>query len=274
MENVTLYSIKSNDRPKCEVPPEAFRSRAGHQRATDYTRYECYEHENPSLDSETHDAAPAHYMNESHGIKRRENVVQGLVRVLTPNLHKPDMLHTIHLGLLKHMMDWIQVFLIKHGRQQAFDDAWKGLPRYPGFFVPKKAYRDVTQWQGKQMRNVRRCLLGVLTVALRQPDSTQVQPFRRALTSVRSLLDFAMRAQYRSHTPETISYLDEYAMQFHEMKDILLEFRRWQRTQEKAAQLCKKLRRQRAQLRKRVPLSQRAGSVTTITKKRITNLWN
>jgi len=67
--------------------------------------------------------------------------LQGLVRVLTPDLHKPDMLHTIYLGLFKHMMDWIQGFLKKHARQQAFDDALKALPPYPGFFVPKMAYR-------------------------------------------------------------------------------------------------------------------------------------
>ena len=52
------------------------------------------------------------------------------------------------------MMDWIEGFLKKHGRLQAFDDVWKALPPYPGFLVPKKAYREVTQWQGKEMRNL------------------------------------------------------------------------------------------------------------------------
>jgi len=94
-------------------------------------------------------------------------------------------------------------------------------------------------------------------VALRQPDSTQVQPFRCALTCVRSLLDFTMMAQYRSQTPETISYMEEYATQFHQTKDIFLEFRIFKRTQEKADKLRKELRRQRAHLRERVPPSQR-----------------
>jgi len=67
------------------------------------------------------------------------------MRVSTPDLHKPHMLHTIYLGLFKHMMDWIQGFLKNHARQQAFDDAWKAWPPYPGFFVPKKAYREVTK---------------------------------------------------------------------------------------------------------------------------------
>jgi len=65
------------------------------------------------------------------------------------------------------------------------------------------------------MKNLGRCLMGVLSVAVTQPDSTHVQPFRRALTCVRSLLDLTMMAQYRSHTPETISYMEEYATQFH-----------------------------------------------------------
>ena len=61
------------------------------------------------------------------------------------DLHLPDLLHTIYLGLFKHMMDWIQGFLKKHWRQQVFDNAWKALPPYPGFFALKKACREVTQ---------------------------------------------------------------------------------------------------------------------------------
>ena len=64
----------------------------------------------------------------------------GLHRVSTPGLHKPDLLHTVYLGLFKHMMDWVEGFLKKHARLQAVDDAWNALPVYPGFFVPKKAY--------------------------------------------------------------------------------------------------------------------------------------
>jgi len=113
MENVTLHGIKSNASPKCEVHPEELGSPAGHHRARDYARYERYERENPSLDSETHDAAHARNTHETHSIKRGQNVFQELVRVSMPDLHKPDMLHTLYLGLFKHMMDWIQGFLKK-----------------------------------------------------------------------------------------------------------------------------------------------------------------
>ena len=69
-------------------------------------------------------------------------------------------------------MDWIQGFLKKHGRLQAFDDAWKTLPPYPGLFVPKKAYWEVRQWQETERRNLEHCILGVLAMALQQPDTT------------------------------------------------------------------------------------------------------
>ena len=52
MENVSLHGIKSNPCPKCAVPPEDLGSQAGHHCARDYARYEPYERENPSLDSE------------------------------------------------------------------------------------------------------------------------------------------------------------------------------------------------------------------------------
>ena len=93
-------------------------------------------------------------------------IFDGLHRVSAPDLHMPDLLHTIYLRLFKHMMDWIHGFLKKHARLQAFDDAWKTLPPYPGFFIPKNAYREITQWQGKEMRNLGHCLLGVLAMIL------------------------------------------------------------------------------------------------------------
>jgi len=167
------------------------------------------------------------------------------------------MLHTVYLGLFKHMMDWIQGFLKKHGRAQAFDDAWKALPPYPGFFVPKKAYREVTQWQGKEMRNLGRCLLGVLAVALRQPDSAQVLPFKHALGCIRALVDFHMMAQYRSHTPETLAYMEQYLNQFHKTKEIFLEFRVSKRTRAKVDEQRRELRHQRAQVNQPVSTSER-----------------
>ena len=184
-------------------------------------------------------------------------VFDGLYRVLEPDLDVPDLLHTIYLGLFKHMIDWIQGFLKKHGRLQAFDDPWKTLPLSPGCFMPKKPYREVTQWQGKELWNLGRCLLGVLGVALRQPDSTQVIPFKHGLECVRALVDFNMMAQYRSHKDETMAYMEDYLGRFHQMKDVFLEFRVSKRRQAKIEEERKELQRQRAQINQRMAPSKR-----------------
>jgi len=145
MENLPLHRIKSNNCPKCEVPPDALGSWAGYHHARDYAKHECYECETPSLNSEHYDPAHACDPIETECIKTQQNVFQGLMRVSTPDLHKPDMLYIIYLGLFMPMMDWIQGFLKKHARQPPFDDGSKALPIYKGFFVPQKGYRQVMQ---------------------------------------------------------------------------------------------------------------------------------
>src|SRR5437879_6273095 len=88
------------------------------------------------------------------GMKIDYNVFSGLHCVDTADLHKPDLLYNIYLGLFKYMMKWVEGFLKKHKGQQAFDKVWKELPPYPRFSIPKNAYREVTQWQGKEMCNL------------------------------------------------------------------------------------------------------------------------
>jgi len=152
-------------------------------------------------------------MSDNLGIG--QNIFHRLDRVSASDLYKPDMHHTIYLGLFKHLMDWIEGFLKKKVRPQAFYDVWKTLPPYPGFLVSKKADREVTQWQGKERRNLGGCILGVLTVALRQPGGAQAILSKPALGCVRALVDFTIMAQYRSHTPDTIAYMEDYMDQFH-----------------------------------------------------------
>ena len=105
-------------------------------------------------------------------MKIGRNVFTELYRVNPADLHKLDLLHNIDLGLFKHMMEWVEGFLKKHKQQQAFDDTRKEIPPYPEFSVPKKAYREVTQWQGKEMRNLSPCISVVLASALQNPDSS------------------------------------------------------------------------------------------------------
>ena len=138
-EHATLHGIGSKSCPMCEVPSNEL---GGDPRkiyeARDYALY--WE---KAQEQESGEAGIAEYFQQV-GVKIGRNVFAELYRVNPVDLHKPDLLHNIYLGLFKHMMEWAEEFLKKHQRQQAFDDAWKELPPSPGFSVPKKAYREVT----------------------------------------------------------------------------------------------------------------------------------
>jgi len=176
------------------------------------------------------------------GVKIGNNVFIGLDRVSPTDLHNPDLLHNIYLGLFKHIMEWVEGFLKKHKRQQVFDHAWKEIPPYPGFSVPKKAYREITQWQGKEMRNLGHCISAILASAFRIPDRSQYHDFKSALKCVSALVDFSLMAQYRSHTPDTLSYMESYLQTFHRTKDIFLEFSTSKATRTRADRQDRELR--------------------------------
>jgi hypothetical protein len=67
-------------------------------------------------------------------------------------LPKPDLLHTIYIGVLKHAMEWLEGFLSKYHRMERFDGIWKSSPAYLDIPSPTKAYSEVSQWTGKEMR--------------------------------------------------------------------------------------------------------------------------
>jgi len=119
-------------------------------------------------------------MLAAKGCKGLFNAFWTLPRVNPSELPKPDLLHTIYLGILKHLMEWVQDFLKKHNRLDSFDEAWSSMGAYPGFTIPKKAYWQVSQWQGKEMRNLRRIVLAAFTAALRAPTDAQRHPFKAA----------------------------------------------------------------------------------------------
>ncbi|KAF8448465.1 hypothetical protein BGX38DRAFT_1189143 [Terfezia claveryi] len=132
---------------------------------------------------------------ESDGVKRINNALWHL-----PNLEPHTLFRGIpctHFsGMLTHLMKWIQEFLDHVGRLTVFDHIWSRLPPFPEFTRPNKAYRSVTQWQGKEMRNLLWVLLAVFTAVLTRRSD--------AILCVRYLTDFILIAQYKVHTSGTI----------------------------------------------------------------------
>jgi len=139
------------------VPTEEFRSTIKVYPDRDYARYQYFQDGNRIAETDDNITLA------SLGICFGQNLLYRLSWVSPSDLHKQDMLHTVYLGIFKHMMHWIQGFLKKHRPLDAFDKVWKTLPFYPGFLVPKKGYqcaqrppcsqaRCSLQNQGLQMR--------------------------------------------------------------------------------------------------------------------------
>ena len=86
-----------------------------------------------------------------------------------------------------------------------------------------------------------------MAIALREPNPSQRYLCNRALEFVRNLVNFHLMAQYRSHTTETLAYLDDYLQCFHENKEVFLEFRQSKTSKRMAEALDKELREKHAE---------------------------
>ena len=220
-EHAALEGIGSKSCPKCEVPCEELgRDPRRIYETRDYMPYRA-----KALRHEPEEAAIIGEYFQRLGVQIGNNVFTGLDRVSPGDLHKQDLLLNIYLGLFKYTIEWVERFPKKYKRQQALDDASQEIAPYPRFSVLKNAYREITQWQGKEMRNLGRCISAVLASAFRNLDSSQYQDFKSALKYVSALVDFTLMAQYHSHTPDTLSYMESYLQTFHRTKVIFLEFR-------------------------------------------------
>jgi len=84
-----------------------------------------------------------------------------------------------------------------------------------------------------------------------------VIPFKHALRCVRAKVDFSMMTQYRSHTSDTLAYVEHYLDPFHWMKGIFLEFRVTKRTLAKVDEQRREIRHQTMQMSQPVAPSKR-----------------
>jgi hypothetical protein len=146
------------------------------------------------------------------------------------------------LGMFKHLMNWITAFLTKYKRLTAFDKLWRDVEGYPGFRPFSRAYREVTQWQGSEMRSVACIILPILAGALQDPKPAEKAHFAAAIKCAASLIDFYLMTLYLVHSDETINYMKAYLADFHRLKDVFLEFHAYKKVREGATQVATEMR--------------------------------
>jgi hypothetical protein len=140
----------------------------------------------------------------------------------------------MQIGMLDHLQKWIFHFMKTHERLDKYNAIRLSVPAYHDLTPKNKSYEEVSQWNGKEMQEMSRYLLGVVTQSLRGGNPAQCPIFNRAIECTRKLLEFCMYARYKSHDDATLSYMEDTLHHFHTFKDVFLLGRAGKKAKPKA----------------------------------------
>jgi hypothetical protein len=117
-------------------------------------------------------------------------------------------MHPMQIGMLEHIEKWIFHFMKTYDHLDKYNAIWLSMPRYYDLTRNNRLYDEVSQWTGKETKEMSQYLLGVETQSLKGGNSTEHPIFNRAIECTRAMLEFYMYARYKSYNDGTLSYLE------------------------------------------------------------------
>ena len=148
----------------------------------------------------------------------------------------------MQIGMLKHLLGWLQEFLKQHKRLELLNDIWLSVPAYLDMSKLRCAREAVSRWNGGEIKTMRRFLVGVTRNMLRNPNLAQKALFKSAVECTRSLVEFYMHCQYDSHDKDTLNLMEDALRRFHHTKWVFLQYRAGKRLmaegRDKRIELC------------------------------------
>jgi hypothetical protein len=109
---------------------------------------------------------------EDRAVGTSEGIFWNMKCISPTTIIIPDILHTVYLGMLKHLMDSVTSFLKQHSRINKSNHLRVKMPPYPGFARFNKPYSQVTQWRRKEMKSLGRVIVLVFAVTLLIPSAS------------------------------------------------------------------------------------------------------
>ena len=148
----------------------------------------------------------------------------------------------MQIGMLKHLLGWLQEFLKQHKWLELFNDIWLSVPAYLDMSKPRCAYEEVLRWNGGEIKMMTRFLVGVRCNTLRNPNLAQKALFESAMQCTHSLVEFYMYYQYDLHDTDTLNLMADALRRFHHTKCVFLQYRAGKRlmaeARDKRIELC------------------------------------
>jgi len=143
-ENIHLHSIKQPHCPVCEAPKSSFGE--GNSSSWQLRAYQLYFQKMIlATQGDEMERREARQYLEDRAVGTSEGVFWNMKRISPTSIIVPEILHTVYLGMLKHLMHWVTSFLEHHSRIDKFNHLWAMMPPYPGFARFNKPYSRVTQ---------------------------------------------------------------------------------------------------------------------------------
>ena len=127
----------------------------------------------------------------------------------------PDILHQLLQGMVKHLVSW----LIHIFGAAAINARCRALPPNHKILLFMKGITTLSYISGHEHKKISIILLGLI---VDQPVPGGLDS-SRVVRATRALLDFAFLAQYKSHTSESISKMQDHLIEFHENKAIFFD---------------------------------------------------